>query len=255
MPMLGLGTWVLESKDAYNAVLWALQAGYRHIDTAAYYENEREVGKAVKDSRIRQSEIFVTTKIRNEDHDDPQGAFEKSLKRLGLDYLDLYLIHWPVKERNETWRILEKLLEERKTRAIGVSNFTIRHLQQLLKNAKVVPAVNQVEFSPYLYQRELLDFCRKHDIQLEAYSPLTRGRKLRDQKLVAVAQKYGKTPAQVLIKWALQHGLVVIPKSKSKERIIENAGVFDFTIAPQDMKLLDSFNENFRTCWDPTNIL
>ena len=195
-----------------------------------------------------------------------------------MDYIDLYLIHYPVRERRQSWRALEALRAEGKARSIGVSNFTIRHLTELLAETKTVPAVNQVEFHPYLYQRDLLDFCAGEGIVIEAYSPLTKGVRLKDPKLVAVARKYKKTepqqatpwsrlplldrlsrvseiksPAQILIRWALQHGLVVIPKSANRRRIFEDADVFDFEISAEDMEILDRFNENLRTCWDPTN--
>lgn len=257
MPIFGLGTFQAQSgRKARDAVLHALQAGYRHVDTASMYGNEEDVGAAIRESGIPREDIFVTTKLWNSDHgyDSGLAAFEKSRRRLGLSYVDLYLIHWPVQDlRNETWRALETLLKEGKCRAIGVSNYMIRHLEELLDNSSTVPAVNQVEFSPYLYQKDLLEFCRKHDVQLEAYSPLTKGHKLNDPKLVDIALKYSKSPAQILIRWALQHGLVVIPKSSKRERIIENADVFDFTISPEDMSLLDSFNEDLCTSWDPSS--
>jgi diketogulonate reductase-like aldo/keto reductase len=253
MPMLGLGTWQSGPSVIEDAVLWALEAGYRHIDTAAIYGNEEGVGRAIRKSGVPREEIFVTTKIWNDDHNDPVAALERSLKKLQFDYVDLYLMHWPVPERLETWKILEQLYKEKKCRAIGVSNFTIKHLKELLNRAKVVPAVNQVEFSPYLYQKELHEFCKLNKIQLEAYSPLTRGKKLNDKKLVDIANKYNKTSAQILIQWCLQHDIVVIPKSKTKKRIQENFDVFDFKISSEDIKNLDSFNENLRLCWDPTN--
>jgi diketogulonate reductase-like aldo/keto reductase len=256
MPIFGLGTFQAQSgREARDAVLHALQIGYRHIDTASMYGNEEDVGAAIRESGIPREEIFVTTKLWNSDHgyDSGLAAFEKSCRRLRLSYVDLYLIHWPVQDlRNETWRALETLLKEGKCRAIGVSNYMIRHLEELLENSSTVPAVNQVEFSPYLYQKDLLEFCRKHDVQLEAYSPLTKGHKLDDPKLVTLALKYSKSPAQILIRWVLQHQIVVIPKSSRKERITENAGVFDFTISPEDMRALDSFNQGLRTSWDPT---
>jgi diketogulonate reductase-like aldo/keto reductase len=256
MPMLGLGTYQSRSgRETRDAALGALQVGYRHIDTASMYANEEDVGAAIKESGIPREEIFVTTKLWNSDHgyDTALAAFERSRRRLGLSYVDLYLIHWPVEDlRNETWRALEALLEEEKCRAIGVSNYMTRHLEELLEKSSTVPAVNQVEFSPYLYQEDLLEFCRKSNIQVESYSPLTKGRKLDDPKLVDMASKYSKSPAQILIRWALQHQIVVIPKSSKKERIVENAGVFDFAISPEDMRALDSFDQGLRTSWDPS---
>ena len=279
IPQLGLGVWQTRAGATCEAaVLAALEAGYRHIDTAAMYGNEESVGAAIRMSGIPRENIFVTTKLWNSDHGNPARALETSLRKLKLDYVDLYLIHYPVRERRESWRALEALRAEGKARSIGVSNFTIRHLTELLAETKTVPAVNQVEFHPYLYQRDLLDFCAGEGIVIEAYSPLTKGVRLKDPKLVAVARKYKKTepqqatpwsrlplldrlsrvsetksPAQILIRWALQHGLVVIPKSANRRRIFEDADVFDFEISAEDMEILDRFNENLRTCWDPTN--
>lgn len=259
IPQLGLGVWQTRAGRACEtAVLAALEAGYRHIDTAAMYGNEESVGAAVRTSGIPRENIFVTTKLWNSDHGNPERALETSLRKLKMDYVDLYLIHYPVRERRRSWRALEALRVGGKARSIGVSNFTIRHLNELLAETKTVPAVNQVEFHPYLYQRDLLDFCAGRGIALEAYSPLTKGERLKDPKLVAVATKYsksgaGKSTAQILIRWALQHGLIVIPKSANRKRIFENADVFDFEISAADMQLLDGFNENLRTCWDPTD--
>ena len=254
IPILGLGTWELTGKNAEQSVLWALEAGYRHIDTASIYGNEKEVGSAIKKSKVPRKEIFVTTKLWNSDHKNPEKALESSLQKLGLDYVDLYLIHWPAKQRNETWKKLEQFLKDGKCKSIGVSNFTIKHLTELMKTAKIVPAVNQVEFSPFLYQKELLEFCKSKGISLEAYSPLTRGRKLGDLELAAVATKNKKSPAQIILRWALQKDIVVIPKSKSKERIVENTDIFDFKISEEDMKALDELNEDYRTCWNPDEI-
>ncbi len=253
IPVLGFGTYQIIPFTADKAVLHALEAGYRHIDTAAIYMNESDVGKAIKKSGVPRDEIFVTTKLWNSDHGNVSKALEKSLKKLSLEYVDLYLMHWPVKTvRNESWKEMEKLLKEGKCRSIGVSNFAIKHIEELLGKCYVKPAVNQVEFSPFLYQKELLGFCEKKGIKLEAYSPLSRGKKLKDARVAEIANAYGKTPAQIMIRWSLQHGLICLPKSKTKERIIENSKVFDFEIKKSDMEKLDSLNENFRTCWDPT---
>ncbi len=256
MPTFGLGTYLTRSgKEAQDAVSYALEIGYRLIDTAAMYGNEEDVGEAVRSSGVPRAEIFVTTKLWNSDHgyDEAIAAFEESQKRLGLDYVDLYLIHWPVEDlRQESWRALETLLQQGKCRAIGVSNYMTWHLEELLSTSSTAPAVNQVEFSPYLYLRDLHDFCRAHQIQLEAYSPLTKGHQLNDQKLAEVARKHSKSPAQILIRWALQKGVVVIPKSTRKERIKQNAEVFDFTISQEDLNVLDSFDQGLRTSWDPS---
>ena len=279
IPQLGLGVWQIRAGAACEAaVLAALEAGYRHIDTAAFYGNEESVGAAIRKSGVPREQIFVTTKLWNADHGNPKRALETSLRKLDLDYVDLYLIHYPVRERLQSWRALQILRTEGKARSIGVSNFTIRHLTELIAETETVPAINQVEFHPYLYQRDLLDFCTGQGIVLEAYSPLTTGVRLKDPKLVAVAKRYSraaaqaetsrsrlplleklsrrpetKSTAQILIRWAWQHGLVVIPKSANRKRIFENADIFDLEINAADMQLLDSLNENLRTCWDPTH--
>jgi diketogulonate reductase-like aldo/keto reductase len=258
MPVFGLGTYLSgSSRKTKDVVMFALKLGYRHIDTARFYGNERDVGEAMKKSGIPREEIFVTTKLWNSDHGFNRAlkAFEESLEDLDLDYVDLYLIHWPVQNlRNESWRALEKLQVEGKCRAIGVSNYTIGHVRELLDISPVMPAVNQVEFSPYLFQKDLLEFCRSNDIQLESYSPLTKGRMLDDPRLFEIGKKYSKSPAQVLIRWTLQKEVIVIPKSSRKDRIRENADVFDFEISVEDMDRLDAFNKNLRVSWDPTTI-
>ncbi|UCE42189.1 MAG: aldo/keto reductase [Candidatus Aminicenantes bacterium] len=258
MPVFGLGTYLSgTSQETQEIVLHALEIGYRHIDTARFYGNERDIGIAIKKSGIPRDEIFVTTKLWNSDHGFNRAleAFEESLEDLGLDYVDLYLIHWPVQGlRNESWRALEKLQVEGKCRAIGVSNYTIGHLKELLDISPVMPAVNQVEFSPFLYQKDLLEFCRSNNIQFESYSPLTKGHMLDDPRLSEIAQEYAKSVAQILIRWTLQKGVIVIPKSSRKERIRENADVFDFVITPEDMDRLDALHENLRVSWDPTTI-
>lgn len=258
MPVLGLGVWQVQTgNECRRAVLWALEAGYRHIDTARIYGNEKDVGAAIRDSGLPRAEIFVTTKLWNGDqgYEKALRAFDHSLSALGLEYVDLYLIHWPVPgTREDSWRALQHILEEGRSRAIGVSNYTDRHLAELLSWADVPPAVDQVEFSPYLYQVDLLEYCRGHGIQLEAYSPLTRGRQLKDVKLVNVARRVGHTPAQVLIRWAMQHDLVVIPKSVRHARIVENAAVFDFSLSAEDMAVLDALDESHRFAWDPSAV-
>ncbi len=258
MPMFGLGVYQIpDGKPVRQAVQWALEAGYRLIDTAKLYGNERGVGAGIRESGVPREEVFVTTKLWNSDHgcDKTMRAFDESLRKLDVGYIDLYLIHWPVEGlRNETWKAMETILEGDHCRAIGVSNYTIDHLESLLDTAKVVPAVNQVEFSPYLYQRGLLDYCNERRIQLEAYSPLTKGNQLDDPKLVEIAETYGKSPAQILIRWVLQHDVVVIPKSSSRQHIRENAEVFDFEISEEDMARLDSFDEKLHTSWDPTDV-
>lgn len=253
MPILGFGTWKLEDgEETENAVLHALKSGYRHIDTATFYGNEESIGRAIKKSGIKREKIFVTTKLWNDDHDYAERAFQESLKRLELDYIDLYLIHWPVQgKRKESWKVLEELYKQGKCKTIGVSNYTIGHLEELFGFCKVVPAVNQVEFNVFLYQKELLEFCESKNIQLEAYCPLARAGKLKDQRLLEISKKYSKTPAQLMLRWLLQHNVVAIPKSMHKERIEENSNLFDFEISKKDMELLDGLNENYRVCWNP----
>jgi methylglyoxal/glyoxal reductase len=251
IPRLGLGVYQSSpGRTTKHAVKYALNIGYRHIDTASLYGNEVDVAIAIRESGLHREEVFITTKVWNNDqgYDSTLRACDESLRRLGLSYVDLYLIHWPVQGMSEdTWRAMIRLFHENKARAIGVSNYEIGDLKELLQNTDVRPAVNQVEFHPFLYQQDLLQFCEKNKIQLEAYSPLTRAQRLNHPILLEAAKKYGKTSAQVLIRWGLQHGLVVIPKSIHEERIRQNSEVFDFQIRTEDMTLLDSLNENLRT--------
>jgi methylglyoxal/glyoxal reductase len=257
IPRLGLGVYQSPpGQVTQRAVEYALKIGYRHIDTARIYGNESDVGSALRKSGIKREDVFITTKLWNSDHgyETAIKACDASLKRLGLKYLDLYLIHWPVPEiRNESWTALTKLLKDGKCRSIGVSNYTIQHLTELLEDADVVPMVNQVELSPFLYQKQLLDYCEKNKIQVEAYSPLTQGAKLNHPTIQQIAKKHNKSPAQVLLRWSLQHNLVTIPKSVREERIKENSLVFDYNLTGEDMRVLDSLDENFRNSWDPTN--
>lgn len=258
MPVFGLGVYLMSpGKETYRAVKSALEIGYRLVDTASLYNNEEDVGTAVRDSGIPREEIFVTTKLWNGDqgYDSAMRAFDESHDRLGMGYVDLYLIHFPVPQlRNESWRALEKILEGGRARAIGVSNYTERHLSELLDGSDIVPAVNQVEFSPFLYQRDLLEFCRNHRIQVEAYAPLTAAQRLNDQRITGIAAKHGRTNAQVLLRWAIEHEVVPIPKSSHPERIAENAEIFDFELVPDDVSALDGLNDGFRSSWDPTAV-
>jgi diketogulonate reductase-like aldo/keto reductase len=257
IPVLGLGVFQAASgEETRRAVRWALDAGYRHLDTAKIYGNEADVGAALRESGVPREEVFVTTKLWNADHgyDRTLRACGESLARLGLAHVDLYLVHWPVQGlRLDTWRAMETLLGEGKCRAIGVSNYQVRHLEELLARSRVTPAVNQVELSPFLYPPDLVRFCHDRGIALEAYSPLTRGVRLRHPAIVAVAAKVGRTPAQVLIRWALEHGFVVLPKSVTRARIEENARVFDFTLDADAMRTLDGLDEGLHTGWDPTD--
>lgn len=259
IPVVGLGVFRSPpGKTTQKAIQLAFETGYRHIDTAHIYGNETDVGKAVARSGISREEIFVTTKLWNADqgYDSTLKACQKSLRTMNLEYVDLYLIHWPVPElRLESWRAMEKLLDEGQCRSIGVSNYMVHHLEELLEHSGVVPAVNQIELSPYNYRQrlDLLEFCRISNIAIEAYSPLTKGRKLQDPGLKEIAGHYEKTPAQVLIRWALQKGFIVLPKSVNPGRIRENASVFDFAISGEDMEILEGFNEDLSTGWDPTH--
>lgn len=258
MPLLGLGVYNMFREEAEEAVISALEIGYRLIDTAAMYGNEEEIGNAIRNSAVSRAEIFVTTKVNNnsQGYDNALRAFDESMKRLNVSYIDLYLIHWPIKGlRKDTWKALEKLYEEKQVKAIGVANYLMPFLNELEIYSNVVPAVNQVEFSPFLFMKDLYDHCREHHIQLQSYSPLTRGKKFKHPSLVFIADKHNKTPAQILIKWNLQHDTSTIPKSSNHKRLRENFDVFDFTLDEEDMKVLDSLNENFRVVDDPMTML
>ncbi len=257
MPRLGLGVYKMtNSEEAVKAMTSALQVGYRAIDTASLYANEKEVGEAVRASGLKREEVFITTKVWNSDHgyDQTLRAFESSLEKLGFDYLDLYLTHWPVKETYvDTYRAIERLYEEKLLRATGVSNHHQHHLEEIFANAHVKPMVNQIELSPRLTQYDLRTFCADNQIAVTSWSPLARGGLLDEPSLVRMANKYGRTPAQIIIRWHLQHDLTVIPKSISPERIASNAAVYDFNLSFEDMKNIDSLNLNERTGADPDN--
>jgi diketogulonate reductase-like aldo/keto reductase len=257
IPMLGLGVYQSRpGAETREAVKAALQLGYRHVDTARVYGNERDVARGIEESGVPRGEVFVTTKLWNDDHgyDKALKACDGSLARLGTDRVDLYLVHWPVEGlRHDTWRAMERILEEGKARAIGVSNYTIRHLDELLSRCKVPPAVNQVEFHPFLFQRDLLTHCVKHGIRLEAYAPLVKAKRMEHPVVQRVARDHARTPAQVLVRWCLQHEVVVIPKSVRRERIEQNADVFGFSLGEGDMTALDGLDEGLRTSWDPTD--
>ncbi|MFD2935955.1 aldo/keto reductase [Spirosoma flavum] len=258
MPLLGIGVYAPRQIDEVRpAIEWALEAGCRLIDTAAAYGNEREVADAIRSSGIPRSDIFITTKVWNDDqgYNRTLRAFNRSLERLGLDVVDLYLIHWPIKQyRHETWKALEKIYTDGRARAIGVSNHYPAHLDELLTEAYITPAVNQFEFSPYCYLPDVLDYCRHKNIQHEGYAPLVRGQKQNDPKLVVLAEKYGKSTYQLLIRWSLQHGAVTIPKSVKPERVQENFDVLNFSISDEDMALMNTFYDNTRVADDPRGI-
>jgi len=257
MPHLGLGTWrSAEGAEVEQSVRWALEIGYRHVDTAAVYGNERGVGRAIRDSRVPREQVFVTTKVWNDDQragrDAVLRAFDESLRRLGTDYVDLYLVHWPVKGKYvEAWRALEQIYSTGRVKAIGVSNFLVHHLADVLKVASVKPMVNQVEFHPRLVQRQLLDFCRRERIVQEAWSPLMKGKAGEVPLLRELAGKYGKTPSQVVLRWDLQHGVVTIPKSVRRERLVENADLFDFELSADEMAKVDALDRGERIGADP----
>ncbi|MCM3280125.1 aldo/keto reductase [Exiguobacterium sp. MER 193] len=258
MPMLGLGVYKVEDGAVtVNTVKTALNADYRLIDTAAIYQNEESVGQTLREAGIPREDVFVTTKLWNEFHgfDEALQAFQDSLDRLGLEYVDLFLIHWPMPRFGkfvETYKALEQLYEEGRVRAIGVSNFEIEHLEQIIQSCSIVPAVNQVEIHPYLSQKELIAFCKRYDIQIQAWSPLMKGREaLEDETIVKIANAHGKSPAQVILRWHLQNGVAVIPKSVTPSRIKENIQVFDFTLTKEEMAAIDALNRDERTGSDP----
>ena len=257
MPVLGLGVFLSkDGEETYNAVRWALEAGYRHIDTAAVYGNEESVGRAIRDSGIPREELFVTTKLWNtriRAHEEEQ-AFAESLRKLQMDYVDLYLIHWPVREAQgyvRAWSKMEAFNKQGRARAIGVSNYHVHHLQDLLAVADVPPALNQVECHPELTQVELSDFCREKGIAFEPWSPLGRGKLLENETLKDIAKAHGKTTAQVILRWGLQRGFVNIPKSVHKERIEQNAQLFDFALSQGEMERIFALNKNERVGSDP----
>ncbi len=257
MPWLGFGVFeVDDGREVERAVLNALQAGYRSIDTAAVYKNERGVGKAIRESGVPRADIFLTTKVWNSDQRKKRtlAAFEESLERLETDYVDLYLVHWPVKDcYQETWQAMEEIYENGRANAIGVSNFMIHHLEDILGGSRIVPTVNQVEFHPYLVQPNLLAFCQNRQIQLEAWAPLVKGEIIKEPVAQKLAKHYGKTPAQIALRWDLQHEVVTIPKSIRPQRIAENADIFDFELTDGEMEELDALDEGRRTGPNPYN--
>jgi diketogulonate reductase-like aldo/keto reductase len=257
MPWFGLGVYKIEEGDKMITLLHhAMELGYRSFDTASLYQNEAGLGKAIQTASIPREELFITSKVWNTDqgYNATLAAFEASIERLGLDYLDLYLIHWPVTNQyKDTWRALEKLYKEQRVRAIGVSNFQIHHLQDVMRDSSVKPMVNQVEYHPKLTQIELRSFCKQENIQLEAWSPLMRGRLQDNPTLKQIAQNHNKTIAQVILRWDLQNEVVTIPKTTHPSRLLENADIFDFVLTDKEMETIHTLNENQRTGKDPDN--
>ncbi|MDU4889211.1 MAG: aldo/keto reductase [Clostridium sp.] len=256
MPAIGIGTYKTGSdEETAHAVKFAIEAGYRHIDAAAFYGNEIGVGKGIKESGVKREDIFLVTKLWNDDHgyDKTMEAFNKSLERLQVEYLDLYLIHWPTKLNSETWRAFEELYESGKVRAIGVCNFKEGHLEELKESVKIMPMVNQVEVHPFNTRKKLREYCKVNNIQMVAWSPISRGRVLTNELLIKLSEKYSKTITQVVLKWHIQNGVVPIPKSSNEGRIKENFEVFDFEIAKEDMELIASLNEDKSVTAGPDN--
>ena len=258
MPLLGLGVYDMYNAEAEQAVTDALEIGYRLIDTASLYNNETEIGNAVKASALRRSDIFVTTKVGNPDqgYDATLKAFEVSLKKLQMDYVDLYLVHWPIKgKRKDTWKALEQLYADKRVKAIGVANYLVPFLDELYGYASTPPVLNQIEFTPWLYQQQLVNYCKEKNIQLQSYSPITRGKKLNDPRLLQLCSKYGKTPAQIVLRWNIEQGISTIPKSSKKIRLQENFDILDFQLSPEDVLLMNSFDEGYRICDNPMDML
>jgi diketogulonate reductase-like aldo/keto reductase len=269
MPMFGLGTYLLHDQRCRDMVKAALDLGVRHIDTAAFYRNERDIGLAIRESKVSRKEIFVTSKLWIDSHgyQNALRAFNETMNQLQLDYVDLYLIHWPgsstlsskspenSKYRSETWKALEKVFKDGKAKAIGVSNYTIAHLEELLRTCEVRPSVNQVEFHPLLYQKQLLEFCHTNGIVLEGYSPFGKGTLLKNAEIQKVAKKYNKSSAQILLRWSLQHHVPVIPKCSTVERLKENLQIYDFDISEEDMNFLNSLHQNWHCTWNPEEVL
>ena len=245
IPLLGLGVWqVPDGPECENAVRWALELGYRHVDTAQAYRNEASVGRAVRDSGVPRADVFITTKFHPRRGRDPEEEEAKrSLERLGVDHVDLYIIHWPEGGATWAWEGMQRAHERGYARSIGVSNFSVAQVDEVLALGGVAPVANQVQFSPFEYRRALLEGCEERGVALEAYSPLGTGRHLRDPVVAEIAERHGRTPAQVLIRWAIERGLIVLPKSTQRERIAENGAVFDFALTGTDMAALDALDK------------
>ncbi len=257
IPYFGLGVYLVrDGEKVVNSVTYALDAGYRHIDTAAFYNNEKGVGEAINRSNVKRKDIFVTSKVWNSDqgYDKTLKAFDASTEKLGFEYLDLYLVHWPVKGKyKETWKAMERLYKEKRVRSIGISNFLKHQIEDLKQSIEIMPMINQMEFHPYLVQQNLIDYCNENGIVYEAWSPLMQGKMLSDSLINKLAAKYGKTAAQIILRWDLQKGVVTIPKSIKKERVISNSQIFDFELSQDDMKMIDGLDRHERIGPDPDN--
>lgn len=256
MPSIGFGTYKLgEEQDVIDRVKLALKIGYRQIDTASFYGNEEGVGKGIAQSGVDRKDIFLVTKLWNDDHgyEETINAFNKSIKKLGVDYLDLYLIHWPNKLNSETWRAFEDLYKEGKVRAIGVCNFKIGHLEELKKIAKIMPMVNQIEIHPCKTQKDIIEYCKENNIQVVAWGPIMRGKIFSLPLMLDLAEKYNKSIAQITLRWHIQNGVIPIPKSSNEERIKANIDIFDFNLSNEDMKKIDSLNSNEDVSGVPDN--
>jgi 2,5-diketo-D-gluconate reductase A len=258
IPQFGFGVFLVKPEETVAAVSTALEVGYRHIDTAEMYGNEKEVGEAIHRSGLDRTDVFITTKLSNDAHepDEARQAFDESLKALGVDYVDLFLIHWPLPTRYDgdyvsTWKTLEEFYREGRARSIGVSNFQPRHLRRLHTESDIPPAVNQIEVNPYLTQEEVRGFCAEHQIAIEAWSPLGRGNVLNDPMIESIAHRAGKTPAQVVLRWHIERGDIIFPKSVTPARIKENFGIFDFELPPEDIEAITLLNRDERTGPDP----
>ena len=247
LPVVGLGTYALHGDACVNAVYQAVQSGYRLIDTASFYGNEVGIGNAIKESKVKREDIFLVTKLWNDDHgyDNTIEAFNKSLNNLQVDYIDLYLIHWPNKLNAETWRAFEDLYKAGKVKAIGVCNFKIGHLEELKKTAKIMPMVNQVEIHPFSTKNNIINYCKDNNIKVVAWSPISRGRVLSNDLMIDLSQKYKKSIVQIVLRWHMQKGVIPIPKSSNENRIKENIDIFDFEISSEDMKAIDSLDEGY----------
>lgn len=258
VPTIGFGTYKLgNEEEAIASIENALELGYRHIDTASFYGNEEFIGKAIKNSNIKREEIFLATKLWQDSHgyDNAINAFYESIKKLGVDYLDLYLIHWPTKNNSETWRALEDLYNEGKIKAIGVCNFKIEHLEELKKTARITSMINQIEIHPGYTRKEIIEYCIKNNIQVVAWSPIMRGKLLDNDKMIYLSKKYNKSITQIILRWHIQNNIIPIPKSSNKIRMKENIDIFDFVIEPEDLKIIDSLNINESVSGIPENTI